>query len=118
MWKIEAKVDQMVIEDMKKEALQTISKFIKNEARFDVEYLENAMYYWVSNDYDAACTWYNDNWNSINVTQKQYVAAAFARQSAIQGDFETANACKAYIFNDAVNAKVDSVIENARQRQK
>jgi hypothetical protein len=90
-----------------------MESIIDGKSKFGDYWLEEAMGTWISKDFDKAQSWYQDNWNKLPAGKSQYLAAAFAKQAASQGDAATARQWAAYIQDPKTKQRIDAGIAKA-----
>lgn len=95
----------------------TIQAIASGDSTFGDYWLEEAVNTWVSNDFDAATKWYDENWNTFPKDKAQYVAAAFATQAIGTGDVEMAKQWSALIHDVKTKARIEAAIAKAAAGQ-
>lgn len=95
----------------------TINDILHGWTDFPAESLEKAMGAWLNKDFNAAESWYQQNWKSLPSEKAQYVAAAFANQAVTQGDTHTATQWLGYVKDVNVKQRIQESIDKANTQQ-
>jgi thioredoxin-like negative regulator of GroEL len=90
-----------------------MQSIIAGQSKYGDYWLEEAMSTWVAKDSDKAQEWYQKNWNSMPANKSQYLAAAFAKQAASQGDMAAAREWAAHIQDPKTKQRIEAGIAKA-----
>ncbi len=96
----------------------TMQAIVTDQSKYAEYWIEEAMATWVAKDFDKAEEWYEQNWKSLPVSKAQFVAAAFAKQAANQGDTATARQWATHIQDKKTRDRINSVIDKAESQPK
>lgn len=96
-----------------KDPARTLESIVSGQSKYADYWLEEAMETWMAKDFDKAQGWYQENWKTLPANKAQYVAAAFAKQAASQGDTATARQWSAYIQDAKTKQRIDEGIAKA-----
>lgn len=99
--------------EVTKDPTGTMESIIDGQSKFGDYWLEEAMGTWISKDFDKAQAWYQDNWNKLPASKSQFLAAAFAKQAAGQGDVEAARQWAGYIQDPKTKQRIEAGIAKA-----
>ncbi|WP_353567929.1 hypothetical protein [Haloferula sargassicola] len=110
LWKLE---QTLVQKEVSRDPEATVSDLASGRSSFEGFWLEEAMGSWVAMDFVSATEWYEKKWDSLPPEKAQFVAAAFAKQSAEQGDLETARQWAEFIQDPKTKERIDVEIANA-----
>lgn len=99
--------------EVNNEPAGTLQSIISGQSKYTDYWLEEAMSTWVTKDFDKAQDWYQKNWNSMPANKSQYLAAAFAKQAATQGDVATAREWAAHIQDAKTKQRIEAEIAKA-----
>lgn len=88
----------------------TIQAIVSGESGYTAYWLEEAMSTWMEKDLDQAREWQEKNWNSIPANKSQYLAAAFAKQAAHEGDMATAREWATHIQDAKTRQRIEAAI--------
>lgn len=96
----------------------TVDAIVSGQSKYADYLLEGAMTTWVEKDFDKANQWYQESWKTLPASKAQYIAAAFAKQAANQGDTATARQWASHIQDAKTKDRVNTVITKAESRPK
>lgn len=103
--------------EVSKDPAGTIQAIVSGQSNYGVYWLEEAMDTWVAKDFEKAQGWYQQNWSSLPAGKAQFLAAAFARQAAGQGDTATARQWASHIQDPKTKQRIDEGIAKAEARK-
>jgi hypothetical protein len=103
--------------DVAKNPPELLRSIVSDESKYGDYWLEEAMSTWIAKDFDKAQDWYQKNWNSMPTNKSQYLAAAFAKQAASQGDVATAREWAAHIQDAKTKQRIEAGIAKAVEQQ-
>ncbi len=96
----------------------TLQGMVTGNSSHQDYWIEEAMGTWMAKDMDKANEWYQQNWKSLPPSKSQYVAAAFAKQAANQGDTATARQWATHIQDAKTRDRINSLITKAEANPK
>lgn len=95
----------------------TVQDIVAGRSKYGDYWIEEAMSTWIAKDFDKAQDWYQKNWNSMPANKSQYLAAAFAKQAASQGEVATAREWAAHIQDAKTKQRIEAGIAKAVEQQ-
>lgn len=104
-------------QDVGKDPAGTMQSIVSGQSNYGDYWIEEAMSTWVAKDFDKAQEWYKKNWNSMPANKSQYLAAAFAKQAAGEGDVATAREWAAHIQDAKTKQRIEAGISEAEGRK-
>ena len=112
MWQKENKlVSQAAMENSRKVVLEMAN----GNSEFDPLFLPTALNAWMKEDAEAAAQWVEREGVNLPPETRQFVAIAYAREAASQGNIELADQWAALIVDEDRKARVVKVIDGKRE---
>lgn len=99
--------------EVKKDPAGALQAIINGQSKYAAYWAEEAMGTWISNDFEKAQDWYQNNWGALPKSKSQYVAAAFADHALKQGDATTAVQWASYIQDPKIKQRIQDGIDKA-----
>ena len=95
-----------------KDPVETISAFVNDTSAFSLESLEIAMSTWIKKDSEGAAEWFESKGRNLSANELQYVAAAYAKEAASQGNVILAREWGSLIQNEKISKRINTFINS------
>ena len=111
--KLWQKQKDLVVNEVKNDPQGITERLANGSSRYDTYFLEAAVTQWIKQDSEKAAEWVENQGSNLSQDTLQYVAAAYAREAASQGDLDLARHWAGLIQNGNILSRINSNIEEA-----
>lgn len=93
-----------------------VDSLFQDQTKLRNGWANEAVYFWISKDFDGAEAWYDENSSNFNETQLSSAAFAFAKHACDRGDTLTAQNWLGYIIDQSLRNTIIQTIRDSKNR--